>query len=203
MDMDAKHKRAMFIDKSSDIRDVFHFAHPEQILKAWQEYVSDAYGFMLYDLGSQASQSYLKSWNTFVKLAWNVPRSTYTYLVENVLADKFVPFRKQIFSRYVNFFQHLFTSCSKEIRHLARIVSRDARSVVWKNVELIKSLSGLSPWDYSSWRVVQKIENVPIPPGNEWRITLLVKLLNLRRQKATISENTSRLDSMINSLCDT
>ena len=46
MDMDAKQKRAMFIDKSSDIRDVFNFAHPEQILRACQVYVSDAYGFM-------------------------------------------------------------------------------------------------------------------------------------------------------------
>ena len=157
----------------------------------------------LYDSGSQASQSYLKSWNTFVKLAWDVPRSTYTYLVENVLADKFVPFKKQIFSRYVNFFQHLLTSCSKEVRHLTRIVSRDARSIVWKNVELIKSLSGLSPWDFSSWRVVQKIENAPIPPGNEWRITLLVKLLNQRRQKSASLEDTRHLTLMINSLCDT
>lgn len=203
MDLDAKHKRAAFIDKSSDIREVFQFAHPEQIIKACQVYVSDAYGFMLYDLASQASQSYLKSWNTFVKLAWDVPRSTYTYLVENVLADKFVPFRKQIYSRYVNFFQNLLTSCSKEIRHLARIVSRDARSIVFKNVKLIEEISGLSPWDYSGWRIQQKIENTPVPPGNGWRISFLVKLLEQRRERRALLENTSNLDLMINSLCNT
>ena len=111
MNLDAKHKRAVFIDKSSDIRVVFQFAHP-------------AYGFMLYDLAGQASQSYLMSWNTFVKLIWDVLQSTYTHLVANVLTDKFVPFRKQIYSRYVNFFQNLLTSCTKEIRHLANIVCK-------------------------------------------------------------------------------
>ena len=145
MDHDARRKRATFIDKSSDLRETFGFAHPRQVIKAADIYVNDAYGFMLYDLASQSSQSYLKSWNTFVKLAWEVPRDTYTYLVENVLAENFVPLRKQIYSRYVSFFQHLFTSSSQEIRHLARIVSRDARSSVFRNIQFIKELSGVSP----------------------------------------------------------
>ena len=158
---------------------------------------------MLYDLSGQASQSYLKSWTTFVKLAWDVPRDSYTYLVENVLAESHVPLRKQIYARYVNFFQHLFTSTSQEIRHLARVVSRDARSTVFRNVLFINKLSGLSPWDYSSWRIAQKIENVAVPPNNDWRLSLLSKLLATRRQKSALLEDTSRTTLMINSLCNT
>ena len=116
-------------------------------MKAAQVYSSDAYGFMLYDFSSQTSQSYFKSWNTFVKLAWDVPRETYTYIVENVLAENFDSLRKQIYTRYVTFFQNLFTSASKEVRHLARIVSQDPRSTVYKNVMMIQEASGLSPWD--------------------------------------------------------
>ena len=33
IDLDDRRKRASFIDKSSDIRDTFHFAHPEQVMK--------------------------------------------------------------------------------------------------------------------------------------------------------------------------
>ena len=68
MEQDARCKRAQFIDRTSDIREIFSFAHPEQIIKAGQVYASDVYGFMLYDLSCQASQSYMRSWNTFVKL---------------------------------------------------------------------------------------------------------------------------------------
>ena len=179
MDQDARCKRAQFIDRTSEIRETFHFAHPKQIIKAGQVYASDAYGFMLYDLSSQSSQSYLKSWNTFVKLAWNVPLDTYTYNVENCLPENFVSLKKQIYSRYVKFFQNLFTSSSKEVRHLARIVSRDARSTVFRNVQFLLETSGLNLWDYANWRIVKNIENSPIPPNNSWRISLLMKLLAL------------------------
>ena len=108
-------------------------------MKAGQVYCTDAYGFMLYDLSSQASQSFYKSWNTFVKLAWGVPLDTYTYLVENCLAENFVPLRKQICTRYVSFFNKLFTSSSKEIRHLARIVAHDAKSRVYRTLSIFRN----------------------------------------------------------------
>ena len=44
------------------------------------------YGAMLWDLyGEKASKVY-HAWSTCVKLTWGVPRSTHTYLVEDVLA---------------------------------------------------------------------------------------------------------------------
>ena len=203
MDQDARCKRAQFIDRTSDIRETFSFAHPNQIIKAGQVYASDAYGFMLYDLSSQSSQSYLKSWNTFVKLAWNVPLNTYTYIVENCLAENFVSLKKQIYSRYVKFFQNLFTSSSKEVRHLARIVSRDARSTVFRNVQFLLDTSGLSPWDFANWRIVQKIDNSPVPPNNGWRMSLLLKLLATRSEKKASLEDCKQITLMIDSLCNT
>ena len=203
MDMDARIKRANYIDKTCDIRNTFKFAHPDQIVKAGQLYCSDAYGFMLYDLSSQASQSFLKCWNTFVKLAWDVPLDTYTYLVENSLANKFVPLRKQICSRYVNFLSKLSSSSSKEVRHLAKIVSRDAQSTVYRNIQYIKDVSGLSPWDNTAQQIIQKIENSTIPDNNEWRMTMLMKLLGTRRQMSAVLEDTSNISLMIDSLCNT
>ena len=202
MDQDARQKRAQFIDKTSDLRTVFDFAHPEQVIKAGQVYASDAYGFMLYDLKSKASQSYFKSWNTFVKLAWNVPLDTSTYLVENTLAGNFLSLRKQIYSRYVKFFQQLFSSSSKEVRHLVRIVARDARSTVWKNIKHIEEVSGLSPWDYSNWRILEKIQNAAAPANDEWRMSFLLKLLKIRLQKSSALEDTENLTQMIDSLCN-
>ena len=61
---------------------------------------------MLYELTSQSSKSYFKKWNAFVKLAWNVPLDTYTYLVENSLARNFVSLKKQVYSRFIKFFQN-------------------------------------------------------------------------------------------------
>ena len=85
MDHDAAVKRAKFIDKTLELRETFAFALPDQVLQAVHVYASDCNGVMLYDLSSQASESYFKAWNNCVKLTWDVPRSTFTYIVENVL----------------------------------------------------------------------------------------------------------------------
>ena len=71
--------------------------------------------------------------------------------MENTLAGNFVSLRHQVYGRYVNYFQGLFKSTSKEVRHLARIVSRDIRSVTGRNVALLTEVAGLSPCDYSKW----------------------------------------------------
>ena len=102
-----------------------------------------------------------------MKLAWNVPRDTFTYVVESVLAKDVFSLKKQILSRYVTFFQGLFTSASKEVRHFARIVSRDARSTVFQNVKLIEEVSGLSPWNNTKNKIVDKLSKVEIPENNQ------------------------------------
>ena len=84
-------------------------------MRAVQVYACDGYGSMLYDLASQSAESLFKSWNTCMKLICDVPRGTYTYLVENVLAKDFVPLRHQVYARYVNFFQGLFKM--RKLRH--------------------------------------------------------------------------------------
>ena len=162
-------------------------------------FACDDYGSMLYDLSSTSCESLFKSWNTCVKLNWGVPRNTFTYLVENTLANNFVSLRHQIYGRYVNYFQGLFNSSSREVRHLVRIVSRDARSVTCRNVTLLSEMTGLSPWDYSKWRIMEKLQKTAVPSHDELRSGLLLKLLEARRN----SLNSEHLDRLIDSLCTT
>ena len=103
----------------------------------------------------------------------------------------------------VNFFQNLFQSSNKEVRHLVRIVARDVRSVTSRNIKLIETVSGLSPWDYSKWRIKEKLTKTDIPDNNLWRISLLKKMLVLRQERSAQCVDTKQLDEMIESLCST
>ena len=81
MNMDTRMKRADFISSSNDIRNMFNFALPGQILSAINVYSAHFYGAMLWDLfGDMAGQVY-RSWNTCVKLVWDLPRSTHNYIL--------------------------------------------------------------------------------------------------------------------------
>ena len=158
---------------------------PDQILKAVQIYTIDCYGVMISPHSLRILLQSLE--HTCVKLTWNVPRSTFTYLVENVLALNFVSLRNQAYARYVNFFNNLFRSSSKKVRHLARIVLPDDRSVTSRNVNLIKAVSGLSPWDYTKWRIKEKLPKAPVPDNDEMRRGLLSRLLTLRQEHEALS----------------
>ena len=81
MEFDANIKRAQFIECSVKIQESFGFARPNEILQAIHTYAGHWYGSMLWDLfGEKAGQIY-RSWSTAVKLTWDVPRSTHTFLV--------------------------------------------------------------------------------------------------------------------------
>ena len=132
--VNCKVKRAMFIDTSTDIRETFSFAHPDQILSAVNLYAGHFYGGMLWDFGGNRFSQLCNSWNICVKLAWNVPRSTHTYLVDNLLGVNHLSVKRQLLSRYIKFFKGLLKSKSCEVKLLANIVARDVRSVTGKNL---------------------------------------------------------------------
>jgi hypothetical protein len=53
MDHDVVVKRAQFIDKSVEVRTMFEWAAPAEVLQAMKTYCSDLYGSMLWDLGEK------------------------------------------------------------------------------------------------------------------------------------------------------
>ena len=127
MDMDTRMKRANYIQNSVDIRNMFSFALPTQVLNAISVYSAHFYGSMLWDLyGEMAGQVY-RSWNTTVKLVWNLPRSTHNYFVEHLLAKSFNSVRKKVLSQYVSFLHRLGNSVSTEVRLMSRIAAADIR----------------------------------------------------------------------------
>ena len=175
MEYDANAKRIRFIDRSTKIRETFHFADPTNILQAVQVYAGDAYGAMIWDLYGENANKYFRTWNTCVKLSWDVPRETHTYFVDNLLAGGFRHLSVDIKSRYVKYFQGLIKCKSQEVRILAELVGRDAMSTTGKNLIMLERETGLSPWSATSREVsdVLATKITPVPPQDGWRLQCL------------------------------
>ena len=203
MEKDCNIARAKYIDKSVQLRQDLSFAKPDQILKAIQIFSSDAYGSMLWNLESEASEQFFKSWNTSVKLVYGVPRSTFTYLVEGHLASDHRSLRNQVLSRYPGYFRKLLESPSKEVRVLARIVSTDPRSTTCANLRYLERLTGLRTQCYSLDRVKVSLPVQKVPAAEEWRLGLLDSLMKMKGEKYLRVEDNKRIFGMIDSLCST
>ena len=202
MNYDCKVKRAQFISTAIDIRDTFSFAHPDQVLSAINVYAGHFYGSMLWDLSSDMCGQLLRSWNTCVKITWDVPRSTPTYLVDNLLAVNHWSIKKQLLSRYTNFFKGLLKSKSREIVVVANIVSRDVRSVTGKNLNLIFTETGLDPWLIPAANVREAVPISKVPEEDMWRLPLLCQYLQKRMELNAQLEDTKELTNLIDSLCN-
>ena len=204
MDYDMKIRRARYIDRTTDVRDAFHFAHPTQILKAVDIYCGDNYGTMLLPLFDDSAEKYFRCWNRCVKLCWLVPVSTHTMLVENLLGAGFTSLRVNVMSRYVKFFQSLLSHQSKEISLIANIVGRDLESTTGKNLRGIGMETGLNLWLASSFQVKSTLNSlVKCEETDRWKLSLLENYLLRRQERDEMLKCTKDITELIDSLCST
>ena len=204
MEHDAKIKRAEFIDKSVEVRQTFKFASPAEILRALKIYCSSFYGAMLWDLTGEGASQVFNAWNTAVKLSWDCPRDTRTYLVQQVLSCDETTARTDLLARYGKFFKSLRSSTSMEVATMANLVSRDIQSTTGKNLRLVEKSSGLSAWEASPVKLkeaIKKKETVTVEDIDLWRIPYLDKLLGRKQEVAYMGEDVEEISSQINSLC--
>ena len=204
MEKDCQRARAIFIRKSLEIREQFSFAKPENIMQAVQIFCMYAYGSKLWDLSSQVAEQYFKSWNTCVKLVHGLPRNTFTYLVEGFLSGSQVSLRNQALSRYPGFYRGLLNSPSKEVKMLARMVSRDPRSTTCRNLKYLEQKTKLkNPEFCSSWKVRDTLPVQNVPEKETWRLGMLSTLMKIKREKYLEVENMQHICAMLDSLAST
>ena len=201
MEFDANMKRGQFIDNSVKIQETFSFANPPELLQAVQTYAGHWYGAMLWDLYGEKCGQLCRSWNTSVKVAWDVPRATHTYLVDNLLSCGISNVKQQLVSRYVNFFKNLLKSHSREVKVVASIVARCARSPTGRNLMNIQVETGMDPWREEAWKVSQAVKTAEVPGREGWRVQYLAKLIRAKKEMDTMCEPVEEIKELIDSLC--
>ena len=202
MEYDTNCKRGKFIENTTAIRETFKFADPTQVLQAVQVYCCDLYGGMLWNLFGEKADQIFRCWNTSVKMCWDVPRSTHTYFVNNLLADNFMPLRNQAMTRYIKFYRSLLSSPCKEVAVVSRIVGRNAGSNTGLNLLNIHLETSLNPRSSQLSKFKEHFQTKPeVPAVDLWRLPLLEKYLKIRNEQNILCENTDYITSLINSLC--
>ena len=127
----------------------------------------------------QPCRQYFKCWNTCVKLVNDVPRSTYTYLMEGYVARDQTSLRTQVLSRS----RKLLSSPSKEVKMLVKMVSKDPRSTTFKNLKYLSLKTGIEqPHSYGSWKVREALPVQKVPMNEMCRLGLLAKLMEMEEQ---------------------
>ena len=138
-----------------------------------------------------------------MKLVWNLPRSTHSYFVDNLLAEGFHSVRKKILSQYVSFLQRLRNSVSNEVRIMSYIAAADIRSTTGRNCHNLSQEFHIDPWTSSPSELKSRYSFCEVPDADSWRLPLLTTLLQQRYDLNACGEDTDTVDGLIESLCST
>ena len=157
-------------------------------------------------LAGDGANQVLNSWSIAVKLVWDVPRATRTYLMQQVLSVGFTSARVDILARFGGFLRGLRKSPSHEVTVMVNLAAKDIRSTTGSNVRLLEECSGLDPWEYGTTRLKEELvkrEEVDIKEQDKWRVGYLARLLEQRQEQHYLGqvEDENRLSTLIDSLC--
>ena len=94
-------------------------------------------------------------------------------------------------------------SHSKEVKLLAKLATRDARSVLSCNLAFVSELAGLDCRVESAAAVKNALPVKTVPECEKWRVGLLDVLLRTRADLERQQSDTKRVIALISSLCTT
>ena len=104
-------------------------------------------------------------------------------------------------ARYLKFHQGLVNSNSFEIQALVHIIQQDVRSTTARNLELISSETGKSWSSLTAKQISQGVIVPEVPVNHVWRVRLLKRLLQDRKELEVLLVNTDDITALIDSLC--
>ena len=139
-----------------------------------------------------------------MKLAWQVPRQTYSYFVDHLLSNGSTSVRLDILARYIKFVRGLRASPSMEVAVLCGVVSGDMQTTTGSNLNLIRLETQLNIMAVSMNMVRDELGKrmaAAIPESDVWRVGFLAKLLQERGEAHYGGLQTNELTSLIDSLC--
>ena len=202
-DTDASVRRAAFISSSVEVRNLFSFAEPAQIITAVRILCCSAYGSVLWRLDSSSASSFFKAYSSCIRRVYGLPLNTFTRIVEGHLTLGLPPLRNMVLARYPGFYHRLLSSPSREVEVMAEMAAKDARTITAANLALLARLTGLDVLqaDQNSTRTALPVETVP--ESENWRVGLLDKLLCERTMLSKAGSDTKRIVALISSLCST
>ena len=147
---------------------------------------------------------YFNAWTTCVKLAWQVPRATNNYFVDNMLNCGISSVREDTMTRYIKFVKGLMTSPSMEVAVMCGVARQDIRTTTGANLDLIRRETGLNMEVARTGQVREKLaKQATVPEEDIWRMRYLARLLSERGEAYYKSEDeeVTRLSGLIDSLC--
>ena len=194
-------KRAILFDKVHQVMQQFGYLEPEMIVKLLSVYSTALYGSTLWQLNSAEHLQLNKSWNTAIKMIWELPHATHTKFVESlspvphlesVLAGRYIGFANSLLCSSNPILGLLFTSCKQNI---SSQTGQNVKYLLDKYkmeslVDLVKEKNSL-----------KRGRVYPLQDVEAWKIPIIKELALLQKGQLEIDFDPTELEEILGQIC--
>ena len=140
------------------------------------------------------------TWNTSVRIIFNLNYATHRYFIQPV-SNK-IHLKNILMKRFLGFLTQIEKSAKKLPLRLLQLVRADARSTTGSNLRKIMVLLGKHSIDEVKSDDIDTFEYAPVKPEDAWKIDMVKELIEVRENQASI-ENFTRdeLEEILEHVC--
>ena len=198
---DLQSKRAMFFNSVHQVLQQFRGYEPKLIMNLISIYSTSFYGSPLWHINSEEHFRLHRSWNTAVRIVWNLPLPTHTRFLESLCP---VPhLEATLCSRYIGFLDNL-SKCSKPIIPLLfNSIRRNIGSQTGNNIQYLLdkcNMKNLEDLVKEKSRLCKKRIN-PLPENETWKTKLIEEIALILKGHVNLEFDNTNLEEILTFVC--
>ena len=200
MSHDIKVKRACFINKNIELNQEFGFCHPSAKVRINRIYNLHFTGSVLWDLFSKEAIMLENSWNTSVRVMFDLPMQTHRNLIEPVSQTRHLKF--VLLERFLGFLNQIEKSKKKVPKQLLAFIKHEVRSITGSNLRNLLLVSDKNSIEELSKEDIKQLKYEQIAENDVWKGKMINEITDIKFQRLEV-ENFSieELDEILFHLC--
>ena len=178
---DLLQKRAIFFKKFHELKQAYGEYCPELVCEIIRIFGTAFYGSPLWSLNSEEHLKLLRSWNTMVKIVYDLPYETHKRFVES-LTD-FPHLQSMLHGRYVGFAESLKNSKKLEIKMLYNLCTSNILTNTGNNLNYLMNIYDVVSVEelFSEKHNIKEKRVYKLEQSEEWKPKMIRELTLVKR----------------------
>ena len=194
---DLSQKKAIFFSRVHELLQCYGYCDPRMVVELVRIFGTSFYGSPLWCIDSEEYWKLTRSWNTTLKMIWNLPHATHKRFLESLTEVPHI--QSTLHSRYIGFVKSLMMSSKPQVNMMLNICQNDLSSQTGQNIRTLLNLYDIE--DLTSLlkqgQTIKKMRVNPLEDDEDWKVNILEELCLAQNGLIELDFNTDEIEMII------
>ena len=197
MSSDLLQKKAIFFSRVHEFLQLYGYCDPRMVVELIRIFATSFYGSPLWNMNSDEYGKLTRSWNTTLKMVWNLPYATHKRFLESLTE---VPhLQSTLHSRYAGFLYSLMASSKPQVKMMSIICQDNLSTQTGQNIRLMLNLYSYENLKslLNNSHTIKRIRVNQLEEGEEWKVNLLDELCLAQKGHIELDMSSDDIDMIL------